>query len=281
MQELSTFAGAPVIYIHQMHSDRIVYIWWACLSIVALLNIWSWWSIRKLAKPDRYWQTIFSGFYVFGCAYRTLFPRIDAQRIVIFDSWLSSIFLGRLVATVAEVAFVCQLALMVRDLSRSAQKRIPLYIAHSVVPLILVAEFWSWYSVLTQNFLGHTIEESIWALVATLLSFSIVSLWTSFAGLLRRAFMFALVFSISYVTFMVYVDVPMYFARWQADQAQNKASFGIYSGFWDSLSRRTTSSSIDIWIYEIPWMTLYFAAAVWFSLSLILVPRFKPDRSLN
>ena len=42
--------------------------------------------------------------YVFGCAFRSLLPRADVQRICLFDTWLSSVAVGRSVATVAEVA---------------------------------------------------------------------------------------------------------------------------------------------------------------------------------
>ena len=44
--------------------------------------------------------------YVFGCAFRSLLPRADVQRICLFDTWLSSVVVGRSVATVAEICFV-------------------------------------------------------------------------------------------------------------------------------------------------------------------------------
>ena len=49
--------------------------------------------------------------YVFGCAFRSFLPRADVQRICLFDTWLSSVMVGRTVATVAEVAFAAQWAL--------------------------------------------------------------------------------------------------------------------------------------------------------------------------
>ena len=48
--------------------------------------------------------------YVFGCAFRSFLPRADVQRICLFDTWLSSVTVGRTVATIAEVAFAAQWA---------------------------------------------------------------------------------------------------------------------------------------------------------------------------
>jgi len=39
--------------------------------------------------------------YVFGCAFRSFLPR--AEVICLFDTWLSSVALGRTVATAAEI----------------------------------------------------------------------------------------------------------------------------------------------------------------------------------
>src|SRR5580693_7272457 len=50
--------------------------------------------------------------YVFGCAFRSFLPRADVQRICLFDTWLSSVVVGRSVATVAEICFAAQWAIM-------------------------------------------------------------------------------------------------------------------------------------------------------------------------
>ena len=41
--------------------------------------------------------------YVFGCAFRSFLPRADVQRICLFDTFWSSVVVGRTVATVAEM----------------------------------------------------------------------------------------------------------------------------------------------------------------------------------
>src|ERR1700682_2349873 len=54
--------------------------------------------------------------YVFGCAFRSFLPRADIQRICLFDTWLSSIAVGRSVATVAEICFAAQWAIILYQL---------------------------------------------------------------------------------------------------------------------------------------------------------------------
>ena len=54
--------------------------------------------------------------YVFGCAFRSFLPRADVQRICLFDTWLSSVIVGRTVATVAEVCFAAQWAIILHQL---------------------------------------------------------------------------------------------------------------------------------------------------------------------
>jgi hypothetical protein len=52
---------------------------------------------------------ILSGFYVLGCGFRAVLPRIDVERICFVDTWLSCTFIGRCFATVAELSFMAQL----------------------------------------------------------------------------------------------------------------------------------------------------------------------------
>ena len=56
-------------------------------------------------------QLLLSAFYVFGCAFRSALPVFDVPRITLFNTWLSSVAVGRSVATIAEVCFVAQWAL--------------------------------------------------------------------------------------------------------------------------------------------------------------------------
>src|ERR1700743_3820576 len=58
------------------------------------------------------------GVYVVWCAYRSVFPVFDVPRQCLVDSWLSSVLIGRFVATCAELCFVAQWALLLREAAR-------------------------------------------------------------------------------------------------------------------------------------------------------------------
>jgi len=72
--------------------------------------------------------------------------------------------------------------------------------------------------------------------------------------------------------FMVSVDVPMYWARWDADLMAGINYLSISQGVLDASRACVVDFSWDIWRQEIPWMTLYFTLAVWVSISLAHVP---------
>src|SRR6201995_5080177 len=143
--------------------------WWAMLTLVSGVNIAAWVLMyRELHDasgrvPGMEIMLLLSAAYVFGCAFRSLLPRADVQRICLFDTWLSSVTVGRSVATVAEVAFAAQWAIFLQQLGTMPGPETTLNAAAVIVPLIVIAECFSWYAVLTRNFLCNAIENSIWA----------------------------------------------------------------------------------------------------------------------
>ena len=146
--------------------------WWLALIGVSVVNICAWVLAGVLpraprggdpALPTRRRQLLLSAPFVFGCAFRSVFPRADVQRICVVDSWLSSVAVGRTVAMIAELCFAAQCALLLRVLAVETRKPVALGISRVIVPLIAMAETFSWYSVITTNYIGNTIEESTWA----------------------------------------------------------------------------------------------------------------------
>jgi hypothetical protein len=257
--------------------------WWTCLGVLAVFNVTIWLLTakslyrRRTEMPEdihsvRRIQLLLSAAYVFGCAYRCVFPVYDVPRLVMYDSWLSSVVIGRSVATVAEVCFMAQLAVMMNEFSRSTGSEIARRISLVVVPLIAVAEIFSWYSVLTTSNIGHVIEESIWGFTAALLIVGIVSMRPQIFGRLRYALDACCVAGAGYVMFMFFVDVPMYWARWVADEATGRTYMALSQGLTDVANRWSVTHRWDDWRNEVAWMSLYFSVAVWLSISLIHAP---------
>jgi hypothetical protein len=195
-------------------------------------------------------------------------PRADVQRICLFDTWLSSVFVGRSVATVAEICFVAQWAIILRHLAGTAQSTTARNIANVIVPLIVLAEGCSWYAVITTSYLGNALENSLWAATFLLIAVALFLLLDKFAGAMRVALAAALLGVLGYVAFMFTVDVPMYFERWQTDLASGKELLGLFSGLYDVTTRWVVTHRIAVWSDEIAWMSLYFSVAVWASLAL-------------
>jgi hypothetical protein len=101
-----------------------------------------------------------------------------------------------------------------------------------------------------------------------LVAIALVRLVTRFRGAVRLAIAAAAFGSFGYVIFMGTLDVPMYFARWQADLASGKRSLSALAGIHDVATRWIVTHDIAEWRDEIAWMSLYFSLAVWTSLVL-------------
>jgi hypothetical protein len=257
-----------------------VTLWWLLLCAVALVNIVAW-SLsaviltrrRILLSIDSYsacrWQLALSAVYVFGCAFRSAVPVFDIRRLCLFNSWLSSVMVGRSVATVAELCFVAQWALMLRQTGRIMDSVVTQTASRMLLPLIGIAEVCSWYSVLTTSNLGHVAEESIWALSASLFVASMIAVSWRCSGPRRSLYLALCAAGTLYVAYMLLVDVPMYWERWVADEAHGRHYLSIMQGVLDAFGRRVISYRWQDWRTEIAWMSLYFSVAVWVSISLV------------
>jgi hypothetical protein len=251
-----------------------VAIWWGFLITVSVVNIALWLVLHRQSRRNTLGERglqlmiLLCAAYVFGCAFRSVLPRADVQRIVLFDTWLSSVFVGRSVATIAELCFAVQWAIVLRQLARLANSDTARNISNAVVPLIVIAECWSWYAVITTSYLGNAVENSLWAMTFFLIAVALLRLLVDFRGLARVGIGTAVTGIASYLAFMTLVDVPMYVGRWQADVASGKELLGLMSGLYDVSTRWVVTHDFAQWQDEIAWKTLYFSVAVWSSLAL-------------
>jgi hypothetical protein len=285
-----------------MHFDWLVWsnpvaLWWSFLVTVSALNVSLLVGLRAVyrANPFGAVNAIFateplallSAVYVFGCAFRSLLPRADVERICLFNTWLSSVLVGRSVATVAELCFALQWAIILSELGRIAHSDTAKNIAKLIVPLIVLAEICSWYAVISTNFLGNVLENSLWTIAFVLVAAALIWLAASFRCAMRWIVVLAAAGAASYVLFMVTIDVPMYLQRWHAAMGSGRPALGLFAGLHDLASRWIVTHDIARWRDEIPWMSLYFSIAVWTSLLLAgfglirhLVPRYRVRRPL-
>ena len=212
--------------------------WWALLALASSGNIALWFLLYRQfhtqpagsldSASDIQLMLFLCAAYVFGCAFRSFLPRADVQRICLFDTWLSSVVIGRSVATVAEVCFAAQWAIVLRQLGGIAGVDTTLNVAWAIVPLIIVAQCCSWYGVLTTNYLANAIENSIWAVAFLLVGIGLCRLLPEFDGLVRLGLVVAIIGIAAYLAFLITIDVPMYLNRWQ-DGLAMAAKFWVLS----------------------------------------------------
>jgi len=263
-----------------------VHAWWVSLCVVSGVNVLAWALTaaavgrrRDLLSAEvhaaRRLQLLLSAGYVFGCAFRSALPVYDVPRICLFDVWLSSVVVGRSVATVAELCFVAQWALLMREFSRATGSGVGRFASAAVVPLIALAEACSWYSVLTTSNLGHVVEETLWGLCAAWLVVSLVAIWPRCNTTLRPLLAACCAAGVVYVAYMFLVDVPMYWSRWIADEANGRHYLDIDLGLADVSQRWVVSHRWEDWKSEMLWMSLYFSAAVWLSIALVHAPELR------
>jgi hypothetical protein len=246
------------------------------LTLVSGVNIAAWILMyRELHAagtsgrvPGMEIMLLLSAAYVFGCAFRSMLPRADVQRICLFDTWLSSVALGRSVATVAEVAFAAQWTMILLQLGQMSGAETTMNAAWVIVPLILIAECFSWYAVVTTKYLYNAIENSLWAVAFFIAGIGLCRLLPEFNGAARVVLGVSVIGIVFYIVFLITVDVPMYLKRWRADVAGGNKMLRPLEGLRDVSTRWIVTHDISEWREEIAWMSLYFSAAVWASLAL-------------
>jgi hypothetical protein len=252
--------------------------WWTLLTLVSGANIAIWLLLyrefhtglasRFTSSSRTELMLLLSAAYVFGSAFRSLLPRADVQRVCLFDTWLSSVVVGRSVATLAELCFAAQWTIVLLRLGTMTGSDTTLNVAFAILPLILIAEGFSWYAVLTTNYLGTAIENSIWALTFGAIGIALARLVPDFDGSVRIALAIACVGIAGYLIFLLTVDVPMYVSRWRDKAANGSRLLRPLEGLRDASTRWVVTRDFAAWKDEIAWMSLYFSAAVWSSLAL-------------
>src|SRR5580658_3677238 len=235
--------------------------WWGLLTLVSGVNIAVWFLLYREFREQPTGSLggtssvelmlLLCAAYVFGCAFRSILPRADVQRICLFDTWLSSVVVGRSVATVAEICFAAQWAIILQQLGTMTGADTTLNAAWVIVPLILIAECFSWYAVLTRHYLGNAIENSIWAVAFFFAGIGLCRLLPEFDGPVRVVLAISVVGIAVYLAFLMTVDVPMYLKRWRADVAGGNRGLRPLEGLRDVSTRWVVTHELSAWREEV------------------------------
>lgn len=261
-------------------TPHAVFLWHTLLRAIAVLNL-ALWSLSAFAATRGlaviyadtdaafHHQLLLSAAYVLGCAFRSVLPVYDIRRLVLVDSRLSSVLVGRSVATIAELCFAAQWALILHRIAVLDSSPFGHVVSLALVPLILVAEVCSWYAVLTTAQRGHIIENSLWGISAALVVVSMLVIGPHRLAQLYPQVIAWCVGGAAYVAFIFFFDVPMYRSRWLADQASGRRYLSLAQGVVDTWRRWVVSYRWEDWKNEVVWMSLYFSVGAWISVSLV------------
>ncbi len=256
--------------------------WWLTLCVIACVNL----LILFVGIPRKHraraysqdllrfrnLQLLFCSIYTIGCAFRSFLPASQIKRTGLVDVWLNSSGMSRSVATIAELAFVIQWALMLAEVARFTGNRSIALLSRLIVPIIFIAEIFSWYTCTTTNYIGTAIEESLWAVAAGITMLGLILARPYYSGVQRKFLSFGIPVCIGYILYMITVDIPNYLKNWKLDEAANKIYLSIPAGLKDAFTNWQATSSYELWKYEMLWMTLYFSVAVWLSFTIVMAP---------
>jgi len=198
------------------------------------------------------------------CAFRSFVPRVDAERLCFWDfgkfELISSPFVGRCFATIAEIVFSYQITdywlsisnLLITSTWISSTSKTSWY-------LCCFAQLLCWCGVITTNNIYHAFENSLWGIAALLLSISSAKILlynNTECNSTKCILMYYLASCLVFAMYIFIIDVPMYYTKW-LNNVGGGIDLTFYDGFYDSLTCNV-DKSFDLWMKEIPWMTGYF-----------------------
>ncbi len=175
--------------------------------------------------------------YALVNVFRSMLPRLDGQRICMFDTWASTPIVGRALATISEISFAFQI---------QRHTRLPL-----IIPSIVYAQVFCWLGLLTGRQQFHVVEETIWAIMAIRVMFYCM----------RRGHKTPAILAAVYACYMLFVDIPMYASR------QSRPVVSIWQGVQE-ISACKVDLDWSIWREDAVWMTGYFIGATQISIFL-------------
>jgi hypothetical protein len=253
---------------------QMTMVWWLGLCGASLLNVGVWLVAAFVDLPYtqyRFWQLALSGVYVVGCAFRSVFPRVDLERTCLWNTPLSTIFTGRFVATLAESCFAVQCTLFLSKLSEMTGVGYVEPLSIFIVPVIVVAQLLCWYAVLTLDHRGHVVEELLWVFALALMAAGFAGCWLNSEGTLRVIIAIGIACCGGAALLITCVDIPMYISRWYRHRHIEHQYLPLFGGLKDTLARRHSTTNWLVWRREVPWMTLYFSVGVWLSIGMVFL----------
>jgi len=265
------------------------YVWWGVMIFISLVNLLCLiplWRAKFVTTYETYLRR-FATIFTVVCAYRSIWPRIDVERICFWDTPLNWVIFGRAAATVAELCWIAQISWCIiqlcEDLEMNRNTCYKINIVSKVVVVMgFMAECCSWTCLSTTDHLFCMCEESLWTIM---FFFSAISAWMILQEIRKTAvstvfskqvlwllFIFLVAFFIAQI-----LQVFLYATRFVDDTRNHVHYMNPKDGIKDMEQCKKTTRKISDWWKDALWMTPYFSFCVWQSLWLGWAPRFKQE----
>lgn len=286
-----------------MENKNIVLGWWTFLIVVSVFNIafiGNYYFTHSLNNKQTF---VFALAFIFAivCAIRTISPTKYTEKTCFLKTKIFTPFIIRSLATIAELAYIILCVYVFIHIIKLIQQYSNKKIGHlkpyvyAVIPIIILAEIFSWSGSITEYQPWNISEEVMW-LVATLifivLSLYILSIIKNIKSpkikSVYRFFTITIPIATLFAGFLALVDIPMYVNRWKKDKKleikpieiktikdfvldfKEKHKLDYDKKINDLQQCRKVDQSFDEWKQEIPWLTGYFTIGVWSSFALAI-----------
>ena len=241
--------------------------WWYFLCSGVILNIALLLSRETRTKHERR-QKIFSFLFILSNTVRSIFPRIDVERICYYDSFVSTTIVGRSFATIGEISLslqiACSLFLMTQQLG------VPSSFPYILPPAITFAQMLCWCGVLSTNQIFHVFEESIWAVSFTMIIPLLIKLQRKAQDSDKKKKLLGCVIMASvYVIYMFAVDIPMYYRRYEENNDTGVQYLSLRDGLYDAMKCKLVTTKYEVWKEDAVWMIGYFVFGSFISVGMI------------
>jgi hypothetical protein len=247
-----------------MFNNFTIFLWF--LKLGALLNLYFLANTCALPSGTTDAHIVIPAQILFAVsAFRCLFPVRYKDNVVFHESFLSSIFLTRLLATFAEVAYIYQFSHVIRLLNVDHVGWVNA-LSWVMVLQVLISQGFVWGAILTQRLVLYYYEELGWAIMFAANTIASAYLYATVETLGGREILLQLnlLFGLVYLPWQF---IHLYALRADAKTADNRETLTwklVASRLRRSFYETNQSTDAVSWggLVGLTWMTAYWASLI-------------------
>jgi hypothetical protein len=247
---------------------------------ISIITIYIILYFNKISKSQALYFVLVS-IYVIVCAIRSIWPRLDSECICVYKNNISSPFVGRSLATVAEMALIVLLVMITNTILNLMK----MYLKNSVVidtlkilnlmiiPTIFIAQVICWYGITTKDYFWVIVEGALWAYA--LIIFFLVYVYIYYKTIWKNINNNKVRFIVPFLPFIILIllsHVIFMFVNYMPLMFKNNRLYKNHVPFWKGLAELScnkVSHKYKDWENDMPWLTGYFSISVWVSIFIL------------